>query len=295
MSWRSRWSAPDMRPNPAPNAARPRAGFASNLQRVSSSLVLFVTLSGCALHAPKPAFDLGRFSAESLDTIIAGARELNSTGDRIEFISREFLGIRYREHRLIGDSDTPETLTVNLAALDCYTYLDYVEALRRSTAYSDFEAQLVGVRYKGGRVGWRARRHFLSDWVTGADARLRDVTAEIGGDATEFAVKVLNRKDDGSRYLHGIPAVERTIAYIPAAQVDEALAARLETGDYVGIYATNGGLDVTHAGIAVWHSGELRFRHASSYRRVRRVVDVPLLAYVARTPGIVVYRVAPDH
>ena len=133
-------------------------GFASNLQRVSSSLVLFVTLSGCALHAPKPAFDLGRFSAESLDTIIAGARELNSTGDRIEFISREFLGIRYREHRLIGDSDTPETLTVNLAALDCYTYLDYVEALRRSTAYSDFEAQLVGVRYKGGRVGWRARR-----------------------------------------------------------------------------------------------------------------------------------------
>ena len=86
-------------------------------------------LSACDAPGPKPAFDLGTFAPASLEEIIAHSHGLKAPGIEIEFISRQFLGVPYGESRLIGDADTPETLTINLAALDCYTYIDYVEAL----------------------------------------------------------------------------------------------------------------------------------------------------------------------
>ena len=256
-------------------------------------LGLLWVLSACASVPVNPALDLGRFSPQSLQEIIVRARGLEAAGPRIEFLSRQFLDVPYGAGTLLGSADTPEALTINLAALDCYTYLDYVEALRRSATFDEFPQQVTAVRYRHGNVSWRNRRHFFSDWVTGEAGPARDVTARLGGTATAYARKTLNRADDGGVLLEGIPVVERTIAYIPAERLDEALARRLATGDYLGVYAEDPGLDVTHAGIAVRRADGLYFRHASTLRGQRRVVEVPLLDYFRRTPGMVVYRVVP--
>ncbi len=249
-------------------------------------------VSACASAPQKPTLDLGRFSAQSLEKFIVDARGLEAAGRRIEFLSRQFLDVPYGAGRLVGAADTREALTINLAALDCYTYLDYVEALRRSAAFDEFPRQLTDVRYRQGEVSWRGRRHFFSDWVTGEAGPVRDVTARVGGGATAYARKELNRADGGV-LLDGIPVVERTVAYIPADRLDEKLSHRLATGDYLGVYAEAPGLDVTHAGIAVRRPDGLYFRHASTLRGQRRVVEAPLLDYFRRAPGVVVYRVLP--
>ena len=263
-------------------------------QRVRPALLgLLCVLSGCASAPQQPTLDLGRFSPQSLEEIIVRARGLEPAGLRIEFLSRHFLDVPYGAERLVGAADAPEALTINLAALDCYTYLDYVEALRRSRTFDEFPGQVTAVRYRQGEVSWRNRRHFFSDWVTGASGPVRDVTAHLGGAATAYARKELNRADDGGVLLEGIPVVERTVAYIPAGQLDEPLTRRLATGDYLGVFAQADGLDVTHAGIAVQRPDGPYFRHASTLRGQRRVVEVPLLDYFRKTPGMVVYRVPP--
>ena len=256
-------------------------------------LGLLCLLSACAAAPQKPTFDLGRFSPQSLQEIIAGARGLDATGPRIDFLSRQFLDVPYGAERLVGTADTPEALTINLAALDCYTYLDYVEALRRSAAYDEFPRQVTAVRYRQGEISWRNRRHFFSDWVNGTAGPVRDVTESLGGAATVYARKELNRAEDGGVLLEDIPVVEREVAYIPAGHIDESLTRRLSTGDYLGVYAQAAGLDVTHAGIAIRRADGLYFRHASTLRGQRRVVEVPLLDYFRETPGLVVYRVLP--
>ena len=250
-------------------------------------------LSACASVPVKPTLDLGRFSPQSLQEIVERAGRIEEQGQRIDFLSRQFLDVPYGAERLVGTADTPEALTINLAALDCYTYLDYVEALRRSTAFDEFPRQVTAVRYREGNLSWRNRRHFFSDWVIGEAGLVRDVTPRLGGAATVYARKELNRADEGGVLLEGIPVVQRTVAYIPAGQLDESLTRRLATGDYVGVYARAAGLDVTHAGIAIRRADGLYFRHASALRGQRRVVEVPLLDYFLEAPGMVVYRVSP--
>ena len=68
--------------------------------------------------------------------------------------------------------------------------------------------------------------------------------------------------------------VPRTIAYIPASELDETLLLALEPGDYVGIFSQRPGLDVSHTGLIVKAGATVKLRHASSRDGVQRVVDV---------------------
>jgi hypothetical protein len=63
-------------------------------------------------------------------------------------ISEEFLGIPYRGFTLVGDREIPERLVIDLEGMDCFTFLDYVEAIRLSRSADDFPHALIGVRYR---------------------------------------------------------------------------------------------------------------------------------------------------
>lgn len=65
---------------------------------------------------------------------------------------------------------------------------------------------------------------------------------------------------------------------------------RLNTGDYVGVYSLNEGLDVSHVGIVVRYDGRVWYRNASSLSANKKVVDTPFLEYMRQKPGIVVLR-----
>ena len=172
--------------------------------------------------------------------------------------------------------------------MDCFTYIDYVEALRIADSYPDFKNSLQDIRYEGSRVAFQNRNHFFTDWPVNNPENVKDVTREVGGEKALSVKKNLNVKKDGSYYLPGIAPVEREFYYIPV--IDQSVVARLQTGDYVGIYTELPGLDVTHTGIVIKKEGRAYLRNASSRKANEKVVDEDLLEYMRNKPGLVVFR-----
>lgn len=232
---------------------------------------------------------LGRWTEESLDGFLKEAAALPDVSGRIDFLSGRFIGVPYQPHTLIGGPDEAEEFVINLAAVDCFTLLDYVEAMRRSGSFDAFIANLRDVRYREGEVGYASRNHFLADWIECGRGFVRDVTRDIAAGKAVRVRKTLNRKEDGTPYLHGLPEVVRDVCFIPAGSITNEVIERLRAGDYLGMYSNEPGLDVTHVGIVIRNGGDF-LRHASSAKGVRKVVDQPLGEYLSGKPGIIVIR-----
>ncbi len=232
----------------------------------------------------------GRWTEDELDCIIREATTIADPGECIALISEYFLGTPYQENTLIGDQYTAEELVIDLSGLDCFTFLDYVETMRLSSSFSDFQNRLKQVRYRGGSISYKTRNHFFTDWAEYRSAFVIDVTAEIGKGRAKDLQKTLNRKDDGTHLLSGIEPVDRAIAYIPADKIDEAVLQKLKTGDYAGIYSDLTGLDVSHVGIIIRAGASLFLRHASSLRDLRKIVDQGLMQYMKGKPGLSILR-----
>src|SRR4030065_2479244 len=92
----------------------------------------------------------GKWTEDKLDHIIREASEFRSAGARIEFISTQFLGTQYKEDTLIGDKDITEEFAINLEGVDCFTFIDYIEAMRLSKSLAEFKDNLRKVRYQSG-------------------------------------------------------------------------------------------------------------------------------------------------
>jgi len=232
--------------------------------------------------------ELGKWNQDKIQEIIEKKPE--TTSAQIDFLSKQFLGTPYEEHTLTGDINTTEIFTVNLQGMDCFTYIDYVEALRLSNTLEDFNTNLKGIRYQNEDISFHNRNHFFSDWPVRNNENVRDVTFEVGGNNAIVVEKSLNLKSDGSTFLPGIPIEKREFYFIPSSAIDDDLISKLLTGDYVGMYTNIGGLDVTHTGIIIKKNDGVYLRHASSKKRNQKVVDEDLKEYVKNVPGIVVYR-----
>jgi hypothetical protein len=189
---------------------------------------------------------LGKWTKGSLTLIMTEARNNVSPAQRIAFISEEFLGTPYVGSTLTGDINTPEVFTIDLEGMDCFTYVDYVEAMSLSGSFPQFKDTLGKIRYRDGVVAFRNRNHFFSDWPINNSQYVKDVTLEIGGEKTVEVSKNLNLKTDGTYYLPGIPVINRTVNYIPSDALGEPVLNKLMTGDFVGIYTDKEGLDVSH-------------------------------------------------
>jgi N-acetylmuramoyl-L-alanine amidase-like len=231
-----------------------------------------------------------RWSEAELDSLMRQASMLGDTGEKVEFISRQFLGTAYRESTLVGTMDTEEVLVINLEGVDCFTLLDYVEAMRISSSPAGFKNNVAKVRYHEGRISFSARNHFFTDWGEYGAGRIDDVTRSVGGIKTEKVVKILNVSEDGSYLVAGLEPRMREICFVPSDALDEGVIKRLQTGDYVGIYSRRKGLDVSHAGIVIKAGGSVYLRHASSAEGRRKVLDEDLRRYISARPGLVVLR-----
>ncbi|OPY76486.1 MAG: hypothetical protein A4E63_00103 [Syntrophorhabdus sp. PtaU1.Bin050] len=241
-------------------------------------------------HKNRELIRLGPWSEDQLDRLIREAAEIKDVGERIDFLSRQFLDAGYREKTLVGDVETEEMFVVDLAGIDCFTFVDYVEALRCSRSFAEFMDNLRNIRYRSGNVAFRERNHFFTDWREFNRNLVVDVTEQIGSGKTKTAKKLLNAKGDGMAYVPGVPPRERIIGYIPSCAIDDAIIAQLKTGDYIGIYSELPGIDVSHVGILVNYSGKTSLRHASSSAGCRKVVDQDFAWYIAQKPGIIVLR-----
>ena len=233
---------------------------------------------------------LGKFSQEELDHIIYKSSKIKDIARRIDFLSGQLLDLDYIESTLIGDINTPEAFVINLEGVDCFTFIDYIEAMRLSNSFSEFTVNLRKVRYKSGKVVFENRNHFFTDWREFNSDFIDDVTEEIGAQRTIKVQKTLNEKKDGTYYIPGVRPVLREIKYIPSDKIDESVMNKLSTGDYIGIYSTKQGLDVSHVGISIKKGDKTYLRHASSLKKHRKVVDQDFKKYIAGKPGIIIFR-----
>ncbi|MDQ8935201.1 DUF1460 domain-containing protein [Acinetobacter rudis] len=232
-------------------------------------------------------------SKEKINKIIEHEVKPNThlnSGDLIDRVSAPFLGTPYLANTLVGGPDQQEILVINLDAVDCFTYLDYVVALTKSHDESSFEHALINVRYKNSDVTYYNRKHFFTDWYASSPQNAVDITSTLSSDAITVE-KVLNQKEDGSEYIKGLGAIPRTITYIPGQAIHQQLLDNLRNGDLIGIYSPISGLDVSHTGIVIKKNRQVFYRNASSLAKNNQVVDTPFLEYMNSKPGIVVLRV----
>ncbi len=269
--------------------ARCCRGFRRLIWRMALLVVLPLVLSSCATLQKKP-FDLGHWNQIKIENLQRVARDIRDPGEKVAFISAAFLVTPYLANTLIGSADTAEIFVLRLDGMDCFTFLDYVEALRRSNNFVGFQEALRHIRYRYGRVTFLDRNHFFSAWGNALFAPLRDVTAQVGGPNVRWVEKQLNKKADGTLYLSGYPAKKQVIAFIPPEAIDESVLTRLQSGDYVGIYSPYPGLDVSHTGIVIKKEGKIFLRHASTRFFRKKVIDEELLPYLGGEKGLIVYR-----
>lgn len=238
----------------------------------------------------KEQINLGKWTEEGLDLLLNEASGIKGAGERIASFSRNFLKTVYKESTLIGEANSPEVFVINLEAVDCFTFLDYIEAMRLSDSFNGFMENLVKVRYRSGNISYENRNHFFTDWREFNSGMVEDITEKISYGNSHKVLKRLNRKDDGTYFLPGIPVIEREFSYIHSDAIDDEVIDNLSTGDYVGMYSKIVGLDVSHAGIVIKEQDTVNLRHASSLQKHRRVMDEDLRKYLKGKPGIVVLR-----
>ncbi len=229
-----------------------------------------------------------KYTEDELNSILAEASAIKDTGRRIAFLSEQFLDIPYGEFTLNSNINAIEMLVINLEKVDCFTLLDYVEAMRLSGSFSEFIESLKKVRYQTGKITFESRNHFLTDWIKFNADLVADVTEQIGGINTIKIKKILNLKDDGAYFLDGIQPANRVIKYIPTSIIDYSIANKLKTGDYIGIYSEKTGLDVSHVGIIIKNEANIYLRHASSIQK--KVLDEDFREYMKGKSGFIILR-----
>ncbi|MEV0249036.1 DUF1460 domain-containing protein [Nocardia sp. NPDC050712] len=255
---------------------------------IARVLLILATFAAVALPSAQATPD--DFTARKIDELLTVRGEQpRSKGELLEALSARFLGTPYGANMLIGSATQPEELVIDFRRVDCFTYLDYVEALSRSATPEEFTANLIDTRYAGGTVDFRQRKHFFTDWAATPRIAATDITGALSPAAVPIT-KHLNAKADGGQYLPGLPVVDRPMTYIPAGAVDDAVVSRLRTGDYIGAYTDQAGLDVTHVGLFVMTPNGPVFRNASSLAANNQVVDSPFFDYARTVPGLIVLR-----
>lgn len=232
--------------------------------------------------------NLGKWTKEKLDILLQESSSIHDTGKRIDFLSAKFLGAQYSEATLIGHANTPEVFVINIEGVDCFTFIDYIEAMRRSGSFSEFSENLRKIRYRSGDVTYENRNHFFTDWREYNSDLIDDITERVGRGKSKQVKKILNKKNDRACFIPAIPFRERQVVYIPAEKVDDAAMRNLKTGDYIGIYSEKPGLDVSHIGIVIKDAADVFFRHAST--KSMKVVDEDFRKYLSGKPGIIVLR-----
>jgi hypothetical protein len=231
---------------------------------------------------------LGKWTENRVDKLLKESSAISDISRRIDFLSGKFLGVEYRESTLIGDMDTPEMFVINLAGVDCFTFLDYIAAMHISGSFAEFKENLRNIRYQSGKVAYENRNHFFTEWLQSNQELVGDATEHVSAGKSMQTKKILNQKDDETYFLPGIPCRERKIVYIPSGDVDNAVIEKLKTGDYIGIYSEKAGLDVSHVGIIIKNKNDVFFRHASI--KSMKVVDEDFQKYISDKPGIIVLR-----
>jgi hypothetical protein len=234
-----------------------------SLLRLLAGLPLLAAGTGAALAAK--VAQIGR--------LIHEARSLPHVSQRIDFISRSLLGVRYQANTLIGGPKHPERFVVRDDAFDCVTFCEVVLAAAIARDIDEFEASLRRIRYDHGKVQYDQRNHYFADWTE------RNIENRICRPVAIEPSVVIEKTVTWHREL-----AKRRVSIVAIAKSTFLDSARLlAPGDIVGFTSRRSNLDFFHTGlVAFGKGGELLLRHASQSRG--RVVEEKMAAFVTANP-----------
>lgn len=196
-----------------------------------------------------------------------------------------------------------EPLVVNLDAVDCTTFVEYVTAAmlgrvaQPSARDSILQRFVQALRYRDGKRGnYASRKHYFSEWISEGEryGMMTDVTAQLR--SAKPLAQTLNfmtthtasypQLQQSQALVDEVRAVEARlssarVSYLPSAQIRKAQA-DLRHGDIVAFVTDTPGLDIQHVGFVYWPDptqGEPRLLHASSAQGCVTVSDKTLSAY----------------
>lgn len=233
-------------------------------------------LAGAGLFLPASAFAQApreRFTGEAvLDRIADKANAEHwaalPLGERMGKVGLELVGTPYVAFTL--ETDEPvEYCTIDLEGLDCVTFFESTLDMARVIPQGLTKERLVRAvrqtRYRDGKQGdYTSRLHYTTDWIwdNARKGIVKDLTPELSG-AQPFEQRVgfMSAHPNSYKQLKANPALvpiiaktEETInarpkSYVPTAAV-AAVEPLLQTGDIIGLCATQTGIDIAHTGIA---------------------------------------------
>jgi len=201
--------------------------------------------------------------------LITEAQALSQVSQRIDFISRSLIGLRYQANTLIGGPRRKEVFVVREDAFDCVTFCEVVLAAARARNLEEFEAALLQIRYEHGQVKWEERNHYFGQWSQ--RALENKICQRVAIEPSIAIEKIVNWGNLGQKRV--------SLAAVPAATL---LAGKslLASGDVIGFVSKRSNLDFYHTGlIAFAKDGALLLRHASRSRR--RILDERMDTFVA--------------
>lgn len=224
-------------------------------------------LAGVPLVAAGGAFAQPR-DGSLIGRLITQAQPLPNISQRIDFISRSLIGIRYQGNTLIGGPHRQEVFVIRDDAFDCVTFCEVVLAAARSRNNDDFEAALLRIRYEHGQVKWDERNHYFGQWTQRAIENKICQPVDLPSVAID---KEVNWGNLGKKRV--------SFAAVSAQTLLDGKRS-LVAGDVVGFVSRRTNMDFYHTGlIAFGRSGELLLRHASQSRR--RILDERMADFVA--------------
>ncbi len=271
-------------------------------------------------YHPRLPFSTVFKGKEKFDRLVAQAVRENwralPIGERTARVGKALLGTPYVNYTLEID-DRIESPSVNMNALDCWTFyevsLAFARMLRvKDSGYrpEDLLAMIELERYRDGRCtgSYLSRMHFLEEVFANNGARGLSVnpTAQMGGVRLSRNITEMTNAWKSYRYLRNNPSLlpemariqERVSAlpvyHIPSNRV-RAAEKFIQTGDIIAITSRDKSGYTSHVGMAVRKADGVHFMHATSRRSVGRkvILDGRISDYLNTSDdhyGIVVYR-----
>jgi len=226
-----------------------------------------------ALAAKIDGVSAGITKTALIERLIGEARGLPNVSERIDFISRKLLGIRYQANTLIGSPKHPEKFVVRDDAFDCVTFCEVVLAAALARDMAEFENSLRRIRYDRGHVQYDRRNHYFADWckrnIENGVCRPVAIEPSITIDKT-----LTWHREFGKHPVSFVAITKETLL---------ANAKLLTAGDIIGFTSRRAGLDYYHTGLVAFGKiGELLLRNASQSRG--RVVEDKMAVFVSANP-----------
>jgi len=231
-------------------------------------------------------------ASEFTDLMQNGNTSYPSVNDRLQYYSslgKETPYLIFNLGEGAGSEIDPDP-TIDFARTDCMTFCEHTLALAVSEKYPDMYNNLQKIRYKKGEISYTSRNHYtVADWLPNNSWLLKDVTREVGQGVEQPMTKTFDRpnfyrtagvNEDDIKLAS--PKETKTVYYIPEGKIMD-VSSRLKGGEIVSIVTTHPSVVSAHMGIIVrdpWDN--LIFRHASSSKQTREVMDERLEDYVAK-------------